>query len=224
MKKTVQISPQKAREMIDKILSTSPEAIGEHLSDELFIDYLTGSILVEEQQTVLDHLETCISCAVRLEYLLVQANAWAGSAGQQKLAQIRRQVLPTTLKNLTHNYSLLERLEQELAKLILKPAFPAPPGYLYAATPVEQEGQTVSGALQWYYGEDEQGNFAIRISSFYIELQGTRVAVKIGTWKRVLTLEAVATDQVGAEVVIDKSKISDLQWENGITFELAGSL
>jgi hypothetical protein len=224
MKKKVQISSQKAKEVVDKILTPSTEGIREHLTDDLFLDYLTGNLLEEKQQAVFDHLEICNSCAARLERLLVQARAWTGNAGQQRLAQIRDQILPTTLNNLTHNYSLLERLEQELTKLILKPVFLTTPGYVYAATAVEQEGQTMNGTLQWYYGEDEQGNLDIRLSSFYTELQGTYVAVKIGTWKRVATLEKVTTDQVGAEVIIERSEIVELPWEEGISFELTGLL
>jgi hypothetical protein len=222
--KKVQISSQKAKEVVDKILTRSPEVIREHLKDDLFIDYISGSLTEEEQHAVLDHLETCNSCSARMEHLLLRTHAWAGNAGQQRLAQIRRKIMPTTLNNLANNYSLLERLEQELTKLILKPVFLTAPGYVYAATAVEQEGQTLNGTLQWYYGEDEQGNLAIRLSSFYMELQGTRIAINIGNWKRVVTLDVVASDQVGAEVVIAKSDVFELGWENGITFELTGSL
>ena len=222
--KKVQISSQKAKEVVDEILTQSPEVIREHLTDDLFIDYISGSLTEEEQHAVLDHLETCNSCSARMEHLLVRTHAWAGNLGQRRLAQIRRQILPTTLKNLANNYSLLERLEQELTKLILKPVFLTKPGYLYAATAVEQEGQTLNGTLQWYYGEDEQGNLAIRLSSFYMELQGTRVAVNIGILKRVVTLDVVATDQVGAEIVINRSEIDELPWEEGISFELIGLL
>jgi hypothetical protein len=129
--------------------------------------------------------------------------------------------LPNIKESLLPRLRLLEKLEKELQKLLLKPTLTSTFGYARAATPVEEEGQTENGTLQWYYGQDDLGNLEIRISSFYKELRGTHVNIQIGTWIKELTLETVAPDQVGAEIVISKQELINLPLEEGIHIELS---
>lgn len=220
-KKKARISATKAREIAGELLSSRTEPSGEHISDDLFIEYLTDNLSEMSLETVLAHVETCPACAIRMERLLSESQAWEGKTGLQKLVQIRSQILPNIKESLLPRLRLLEKLEQELQKLILRPILSPTFGYAHAATPVEEEGQTENGTLQWYYGQDDLGNLEIRISSFYTELRGTHVNLQIGTWIKGLTLETVAPDQVGAEIVISKQALINLPLEEGIHIELS---
>jgi hypothetical protein len=67
-KKKALISANKAREIAEELLSSTAEPSGEHLSDELFIEYLTDNLSEVNRETIPAHVETCPVCATFAQY------------------------------------------------------------------------------------------------------------------------------------------------------------
>jgi hypothetical protein len=219
-KNTIEISVRKARALEASLRAGPATPAGEHLSAEQFNGFISMDLPQAEIEAIMQHITACESCAALIERVAEQARAWEGNAGRKRLADLRQRGLATLLEQFSGRWAVLDRLEEALRSLILKPQFSFAPGMGRAAMPREAEGQTENGILQWYYGQDEKGDLVIRISSFHLDLEGVRLALSAGSWQQELTLEKVAPDQVGAETSIPKAELPNLQLERGLQLKL----
>jgi hypothetical protein len=227
-KKRIQIDEAKARLVVNRLRyesqETLPNVASNHLSDETIIGYVLATLTLPEQETALVHIEACETCALKLESAMQRQNEWQTANGQRRLANLRHRLQPGIKEHLkahfAQRFNRLQTLQLQLEHLIIRPGFLAAPGYLTAATPAKDEGETPDHSLQWYYGPDEDGNLVIRISSFILDYEGTCVSLQAGEWQDEMLLEQVEPGQLGAELVVPAEEMAAYPFEQGIHFSL----
>jgi hypothetical protein len=213
------LSNQKLIELKSLFTRLPLEPATPHLDDEAIIGCVTETIPLDETEVLIQHIESCLACGARLDRLFQSGLAWQGQEGHKRILKLHRKYLETVTTPLTGQLSLLKKLEAELSKLVLTPPLFAP-GYAQAATPIEVEGETESGLLQWYYRTDNLGNLTIRISSYNLDLEDVRVAAGSGDWEYVMTLKKVEENQVGAMAFLPEIALEHVHLEKGIHFQL----
>ncbi len=64
--------------------------------------------------------------------------------------------------------------------------------------------------MHWRIVEEESGNLVIRFGSHDVELlEGVKLVLKAGTVQKMVELERVTEDQVGAEVIFTREERTD---------------
>lgn len=80
------LSPQGIHRMLQDVRAQPKVPIGSHLTADEVVDYTCGIMTTDEEDTLFCHIESCESCAVRIEDHLTVAQSWEGAEGAANLA------------------------------------------------------------------------------------------------------------------------------------------
>jgi hypothetical protein len=160
-----------------------PDApVGEHLSDDEFVDYAAEMLDSEQIGRIDQHMESCPACTDAMLPLVDAAEAWRGEHGRQRLAALRARLLG----------------DHGRIYIFSRTAAAA------AATPQTEaevrRGATADGRLRWTLQTDET-NLYISFGSHELALEGRRFRMRVGEWREV-ELRRIAADQLGADLTI----------------------
>lgn len=191
------LTTRKAEEVLAFLRTTPAHPVGDHLSDDDFVGYVTDGLPAEEGERVDTHLASCVECATEMERLLEASEVWRGEEEQEDRFEALR-------RHISGAATLWERLTASLRDFVLSRnvAFAG----ARAATPRIEDGQTEDGSLRWRIVEDEEGNLTVRFGSHVLAWEGLRLRLRVGDWYRDLALAKAAPDQVGAETVISRAE------------------
>jgi hypothetical protein len=201
----IEISAQKAEELLNLFRRGVDESIGEHLSEDQFLRYVTGDLPEQEMLSIDRHIEKCKACGNQLEHLAVKAMAWSEAVGAQRLKKLRRQALENLSANDTLSPSVFEELARQIGQLLW--GMNLGRGFVSAAT---EEEKPFEQGDQWscYLNKDKRGNYTLRISSRDLSLEGTRLKLHSTNWQQEITLVRVEPNQVGAKVVLSPEDLA----------------
>ncbi len=92
------------------------ESVSRHLSDDEFINYITGTMPADAVEKVKKHLGVCFDCLEEAEKQATAYEAWRGESGSDRLASLRANILNPSLSHESHLTS--EKNIQEVLHLI----------------------------------------------------------------------------------------------------------
>ena len=213
----IEISSQKVEELMDLFQSISEKPNGAHLTDDQFIDYVTGDLGEEEMIQIDHHLQMCEDCGARVEHLATNAMGWSGVSVRSRFNELRQRVLSELGRQNTPRSSFLETLALQIRTLLLGTDLTA--GIVRAAT---EEKTNFQQSDQWscYLDTDKRGNYVLRISSYDSTLEGSRLRLISKNWQQEVTLIRVDQAQVGAKVVLSPKELAKIPLEHDFSVEL----
>jgi len=160
-----------------------------HLTEEDLGRYHDGAVNETARARIAAHLRRCLICSRQYETM------------QHILATYHEAgVLPETREQMRALAEL--RIIVGLVLLARVRRF----GALAAGQGEIQDGQTEDGALRWRIVDDESGDLIIRLGSHRLELEGFKVALRAGPMTKEVTLQRLAKDQVGAQLLIAREE------------------
>jgi hypothetical protein len=200
-KKRVQSTVPQAKRLLDDLHFQS---VGDHLSDEDFIDYALETLAHEQVQRVDQHLVACPECSVRMEWLLDASEAWRGAQGRQRLAALLPQALTVSLQPptwLEQVRAFLDSFSYQIALPLLRTA------YARTARAAPMELTTNDRRLSLVVYENKDGDVIVSFDSLVLELEGLTICLYTTGWQRMARLSKVSNeDYVGAEIRIARDE------------------
>lgn len=91
-RKKKQLATEGFKKLLDDMQGIPAASPGSHLSDNEFVNYAMEHLSEEEVKRIDLHLAGCETCAAGMERLLEGAASWSGIAGEQRLADMRREI------------------------------------------------------------------------------------------------------------------------------------
>jgi hypothetical protein len=189
-----------------------------HLSETTLISYKNDQ-LDEMALALADaHLNLCLVCERRLDFLKAEAAALASyEPGESDRASIE-DLIKKYEKPSEHSFTELDRLNSHVKDL--KTAWLIPCGQETVRGPDDDDElwryESEDGSLLAIAMSDHRGNVTIRFSSTELAWEGFRILLKLGQFRKEVTLEQQATE-VFAKIVIPfreyPSKLSDVSIE-----------
>ena len=186
------------------------EAVGEHLTDDEFIGYVSEELSTEEVTRLDKHLASCAACAGEVERLFEVSQAWQSAQGAACLTALRWRI---------RSQQALNRLADALSRKQPDFAFQA----AHAATAQAWKGETEGGLLHWFIEEDpDSRDLIIRLDSVELALEGAKLRLTAGEWRSDVVLSRVAPDQVGAEARFHPPSASTCRLEHSCLSRWSG--
>jgi hypothetical protein len=192
--------------------ATAAEPEDDHLTDEQFVDYSIGQYDPAYAAQVETHLASCAECTTKLDHLRDVARAWGGPAGEQRLADLSRQIIAAVAAagsqpsfappDSDASESWLDSIRLWAASIDFAPA------YVPAGAAMAQQGET--RGVSWSIEESPNRDLVFTVSSFDVALAGVRLQFSFGRFQRAVTLERLIPGQVGATVVIPAAERESL--------------
>jgi hypothetical protein len=170
------------------------ESVLMHLSDTELGAFFDNTIDEIDRYRMENHMSRCMICSRKLETMrdVLQSKHEHVSDDDIVLAKrLLNQVLVVTalIQSVALAFSMWAKRRRVCPGM--RPTF--------SAEKIE-DGQTEDGVLRWRYVEKDSGERLIRFGSHRMELEGLKIHVNAGQYTKVAVLNAVAPDQLGAEV------------------------
>lgn len=213
----IEISSKKAEELSKLFRMAIEEPISTHLSEDQFVDYVTGDLTEEEMLEIDHHLEVCEDCGTQIEHLAVNAMAWSGPEGKRRIQELRKQAINNLREQASHPLSFLEELALQIQSLLSGTKLVL--GMVQAAT---EEKKYFKQGEQWscYLDIDKRGIYILRISSHDLSLEGTQLRLFSKNWEREIMLIRVDSNQVGTKVVLSPEDLTKIPQGHDFSVEL----
>jgi anti-sigma factor RsiW len=193
-----QLTDRQLDRFIADLRELPAEAVGEHLTDDEFIGYVSEELSTEEVPRLDKHLASCAACAGEVERLFEVSQAWQSAQGAARLTALRWRI---------RSQQALNRLADALSRKQPDFAFQA----AHAATAQAWRGETEGGLLHWFIEEDpDSSDLIIRLDSVELALEGAKLRLTAGEWRSDVVLSRVASDQVGAEALLPSAECINL--------------
>lgn len=193
--KRVPATPRQIDRLLDEVTAAPGEPLGDHLTDEQLLEYSTSPLGHRGLPEADAHLSSCDECLAHIEELLEIAEAVP-----------RRRESPAA-RSLT-----LTRLSRWLYGL---PRYPAA---LSDAAASSLEHASPDGSWHIVIVDDGEQNLRIAVRLSSMELLGERI--RIEPFGSSIVLEQVSPAQVGGEVLVPRSKRSDVPMGATVRFSL----
>ncbi|MEW6213235.1 MAG: hypothetical protein AB1631_33370 [Acidobacteriota bacterium] len=194
----VKIDAKQADRLLGFVRSLPKDVVGEHLTDEEFINRSLETASPEEVERIDAHLSTCDECCAEVERLMEAAQALT----EERLDRLSKKILAARGEP-----SLFVRFVRALESIIM-PASKL--NLAYAADAEEWHGQDETGLLHWSIERDE-GKVIFRVSSHETGLLGNQIVVIAGKEpSQPFTLEPWGDDEVGVEIEVSDEFLSNL--------------
>jgi len=81
----VQITSKHLDEILKSLDGIHDEPMGNHLSEDDFVEYAMEALSENDVKRIDAHLESCTECAIKMENLLEKSEIWEGEKGQQRV-------------------------------------------------------------------------------------------------------------------------------------------
>ena len=208
--------------------------VGTHLTDDEFVAFVQEEMTSEQETRIDTHLETCPECTAQLDAFFTAAETfpeevWARQRSTfearlrarlevEGILPRRRGVADALSAVMT---GALERLRAFLASLSAQavwvafaPAFDAGRAPWDYASPDEQFGVFVV--------EKANKDLVVRFDTRETALDGITVRLTAGSWHREVRLRTVASDQLGAEVIMTRDERAALPSNTVLSATLVG--
>jgi hypothetical protein len=166
-----------------------------HLNDAELGAYHDGAIDDVDRRRMAVHLSRCLICSRRLGAMQKVLRSKSEAVSDRDVARAKalldgRLVVAAMVRSMVVAFGVWA---------IRRSIYPGLRARF--ATDKVEDGQTEDGALRWRYVEKGSGERLVRFGSHRLELKGLCIRVDAGPVSKTVLLEAVAPDQLGAEVL-----------------------
>ena len=205
----ITITTKKLDELISMFESLPEEVLGDCLSEKELADYSKDNVPQTEVKRFDRHLASCVECLDKVQHLVQASQVLEEKGGKKKpLTRLSERLLDKELSDLQQiNKSWRSFVEsgEELA---------------WAASTYEELSRKVwessKGPLTVCALVDRDSDLTFLVTSEELLLEGTRIYINVGTWRREVILRRVSETQVGAKVLIPArdrpSNLADISW------------
>ena len=187
----VKITAKKMDGLIEFLKNFPAGPIGDHLSDDEFVEYAMEWLSEEDLRKVDGHLHSCIDCATQMEVVVEKAESWRGTQGQQNIDDLK------TRCRLSYALSLAT---DSLGELKL------------AAESIESREiwSWECDILRGHAVKEINGDWTFRFSSDGMDLLDKPILLHLGTITKRAVLTKVSRQEVGAKIVVPRHEQKSL--------------
>jgi hypothetical protein len=117
-KNKITISEEKLSKLQEMFQNIPEKPIGNHLSEEDFINFASEKVPQSDFQRIDDHLSSCKSCLLRMEQVLEMTAEWQTTKGKKRIADFQAQLLEGISEE-----KIVEEKENEAAERVIECVF-----------------------------------------------------------------------------------------------------
>lgn len=235
---SIRVTSEQLAKLMADMYDPELDPAGEHLADEVIVNYTLQALTPVEVSRIDSHLAVCPDCAARTNHLLRASQAWRDEAGPAGLANLRERIMKKRSQIPANNVSaepmglspgaklasMLADLQTGWRNLFDQRQKSAP----WSANVEGKKEQVIydrtvelaGSSLRFHAVLSIKDELHCRFTSQDLDLEGQRIMFQLASFSKEVTLRRVLKNSIGASVVIPRYQLPDnlealaeLEWQ-----------